>query len=159
MGLRLDELDYYTLLGVNADASLADIKAGFRAFALRHHPDRFAGDAVCVAEATHIYRRGTEAYRVLTHPQQRRCYDEQYKQGKLRMEPQAAASARPSTRSGVPDAVHARARPFLARADQALVAGDLKQAKLNYQVALQHDPGSELLRQRLAEVESRLVQR
>ncbi|HET8934551.1 MAG TPA: DnaJ domain-containing protein [Polyangiales bacterium] len=152
MALQLDELDYYSLLGVTADASISDIKAGFRAFALRYHPDRFGGDE----EAARIYRRGTEAYRVLTHPQQRRCYDEQYKQGKLRMDPQTG-SARP--RSGGPDAVHARARPFLARADQALAAGDLKQAKLNYQVALQHDPGSELLRQRLAEVESRLVQR
>jgi curved DNA-binding protein CbpA len=153
MALPLDELDYYALLGVSADASVSDIKAGFRAFALRYHPDRHAGDE----EAARIYRRGTEAYRVLTQPQQRRCYDEQHKQGKLRMEPQVAGSVRP--RSGVPDAVHARARPFLARADQALAAGDLKQAKLNYQVALQHDPGSELLRQRLAEVESRLVQR
>lgn len=153
MSLRLDELDYYALLGVAADASVPDIKAAFRAFALQHHPDRHAGDE----EAARIYRRGTEAYRVLTHPQQRRCYDEQYKQGKLRMDPQSGGSARP--RSGGPDAVHARARPFLARADQALAAGDLKQAKLNYQIALQHDPSSELLRQRLAEVESRLVQR
>jgi curved DNA-binding protein CbpA len=159
MRLRLDELDYYALLGVGPDASLADIKAGFRAFALRNHPDCFAGDEQGVAEATYIYRRGTEAYRVLSHPQQRRCYDEQYKQGRLRMEPQAAASLRPSGRSGVPEPVHARARPFLARADQALSAGDLKQAKLNYQIALRHDPNSELLRQRLSEVDSRLAQR
>lgn len=158
--LRLDELDYYTLLGVTADASVPEIKEGFRAFALRHHPDRFAGDEGAAAEASRIYRRGTEAYRVLTHPQQRRRYDEQYKQGKLRLDPQiTSSSSRPSGRSGGPDAVHARARPFLARADQALAAGDLKQAKLNYQVALQHDPGSELLRQRLAEVESRLTHR
>jgi curved DNA-binding protein CbpA len=154
MALSLDELDYYALLGVSHDASLSDIKAGFREFARRHHPDRFAG----AAEAARIYRRGTEAYRVLTHPQQRSLYDQQVKQGKLRLEPQAAASVRP-VRSGVPEPVHARARPFLARADQALAAGDLKQAKLNYQVALQHDPGSELLRQRLAELESRQLQR
>jgi curved DNA-binding protein CbpA len=159
MGLSLDELDYYALLGVSSNASLGEIKAAFRAFALRHHPDRFAGDGAGVAEAARVYRRGTEAYRVLTHPQQRRCYDEQVKQGKLRMDPEAAASLRPSSRSGVSDAVHARARPFLARADQARAAGDLKQAKLNYQIALQHDPGSELLRQRLAELESRQAQR
>jgi curved DNA-binding protein CbpA len=154
MAIGLDELDYYTLLGVPPDAGIADIKAGFRAFALRHHPDRFAGDAQGAGRAAQIYRRGTEAYRVLCHPQQRRCYDELVKHGKKRMDPQTAASVRPG-RSGLPDAVHARARPFLARADQALAVGDLKQAKLNYQIALQHDPGSELLRQRLAELESR----
>lgn len=159
MGLKLDKLDYYALLGVTPDASLNDVKAGFRAFARRYHPDRFAGDEQNVADATRIYRRATEAYRVLTHPEQRRCYDEQRKQGKLRLDPQAAGSVRPSGRTGQPDAVHARARPFLARADQALAAGDLKQAKLNYQVALQHDPSSNLLRQKLAEVETRLTQR
>jgi curved DNA-binding protein CbpA len=159
MQLPLDQLDYYALLGVTPDASLADIRAGFREFARRHHPDCYAGDARSAAEASRIYRRGTEAYRVLTHPQQRRAYDEQVKQGKLRLEPQAAGSVRPGARSSAPEAVHARARPFLARADQALAAGDLKQAKLNYQVALHHDPGSELLRQRLSEVESRLAQR
>lgn len=158
MTLGLDELDYYALLGVPADASVADIKAGFRAFAQRHHPDCFAGDAQGAVEAAQIYRRGTEAYRVLCHPLQRRFYDELVKRGKKRMDPQTAASVRPG-RSGVPDAVHARARPFLARADQALAADDLKQAKLNYQIALQHDPGSELLRQRLAELESRQVKR
>lgn len=159
MGIELDNLDYYALLGVPPDASLADVKAGFRAFALRYHPDRFAGDAGNVAEATRIYLRATEAYRVLTHPQQRRAYDALIKQGKLRLDPQTAESARPSGRSGQPDAVHTRARPFLARADQAMAAGDLKQAKLNYQIALQHDPTSELLRQKLAEVETRLTQR
>lgn len=158
MAPGLDELDYYTLLGVPADASLTDIRAGFRAFALVHHPDRFAGDAQAAVEATNVYRRGTEAYRVLCHPEQRRCYDEQLKLGKKRMEPAAAAGVRPG-RSGVPEPVHARARPFLARADQALAAGDLKQAKLNYQIALKHDPGSGLLRQRLAELESRQTQR
>ena len=158
MALGPDELDYYALLGVRQDANLTDIKAGFRAFALRHHPDCFAGDAHAAVEATRTYRRGTEAYRVLCHPQLRSSYDEQLKLGKKRMDPQVAASVRPG-RSGVPDAVHARARPFLARADQALAAGDLKQAKLNYQIALQHDPGSGLLRQRLAELESRQPQR
>jgi DnaJ-class molecular chaperone len=159
MGIELDKLDYYALLGVAPEASLADIKAGFRAFAGRYHPDRFAGEERHVVEATRIYRRATEAYRVLAHPQQRRYYDEQLKLGKLRLDPQTAGSARPNARSGRPDAVHTRARPFLARADQALAAGDLKQAKLNYQIALQHDPSSELLRQKLAEVETRLTQR
>jgi len=154
MGLGLDELDYYALLGVREDASVTEIKAGFRGFALRHHPDCFAGDAQAAAEATRIYRRGTEAYRVLCNPQLRSSYDEQRRLGKKRLDPHATASVRPG-RSSAPDAVHARARPFLARAEQALAVGDLKQAKLNYQIALQHDPRSGLLRQRLAELESR----
>lgn len=163
MARSLDELDYYTLLGVSSEASIDAIKAAFRTFARRFHPDRFAGDAQRVAEATRVYLRATEAYRVLSHPEQRRTYDELRRQGHVRMDPQAARrSLRPSMPPGhgvssVPPP--ARVRPFVARAEQALGTGDLKQARLNFQIALQHDPGNELIRQKLAEVEAQLKSR
>lgn len=34
---------YYALLGVSPGASTEDIQAAFRAAALKHHPDRWAG--------------------------------------------------------------------------------------------------------------------
>ena len=37
---QLDKLDYYTLLGVESDATTDEIKRAFRKFALRYHPDR-----------------------------------------------------------------------------------------------------------------------
>jgi DnaJ-class molecular chaperone len=160
MTIRLDELDYYALFGLTQGATVDAVKAGFRAFARRYHPDRFAGDAAQVAEATRIYLRATEAYRVLTQPEQRRIYDACLQQGQLRMEPLGAVgnprSQRPSQKSTRPDGVLARARPFVARAEQALLAGDLKQARLNYQIALQHDPENSKLRHKLTEVEGRL---
>jgi curved DNA-binding protein CbpA len=159
MARHLDELDYYALLGVPADASVDAVKAGFRELARRFHPDRFAGDAARTTEATRIYMRATEAYRVLTQPDQRRIYDASLPQGQLRMPPQGSAAARsqrPSQSSSRPEPVQSRARPFVARAEQALAAGDLKQARLHFQIALQHDPGSALLRNKLTEVESRL---
>jgi curved DNA-binding protein CbpA len=150
----LDDVDYYGLLGVPADASLDAIKSGFRAFARRFHPDRFAGQPEHVAEATSVYRRATEAYRVLTNPDQRRFYDEQRAEGRKRLDLDAV---RRSTRpSGAPSAAtehySARARPFVAQAEQALRAKNYKQAKLNLQIAVQHEPHNELLRQKLAEV-------
>jgi len=163
MARSLDELDYYALLGIPSEANLDAIKEAFRSFARRFHPDRFAGDAQRMAEATRVYTRATEAYRVLTHPEQRRTYDELRRQGQLRMDPQAARrSLRPSMQPGrgassVPPP--ARVRPLLARAEQALAAGDSKQARLHFQIALQHDPGNELIRQRLAEVEAQLKTR
>ncbi len=39
---RLEELDYYTLLGVERDADPSQIRKAFRAFARRYHPDRHA---------------------------------------------------------------------------------------------------------------------
>lgn len=150
----LDDVDYYGLLGVSADASIDAIKAGFRAFARRFHPDRFAGQPEHVAEATSVYRRATEAYRVLTNPEQRRLYDEQLAQGKKRLDPDASRrSVRPSGAPGQSaETYSARARPFVAQAEQALRAKNFKQAKLNLQIALQHDAHNESLRQRLAEV-------
>ncbi|MET0386355.1 MAG: J domain-containing protein [Polyangiales bacterium] len=154
---QLDELDYYALLGVAPDATIDAIKAGFRDFARRYHPDRFAGDTQRTADATRVYVRATEAYRVLLHPEQRRVYDESLREGQLRLGPQSnRRSQRPVSGTPQGDAVHARARPFLARAEQALASGDRKQARLNLKIALQHDPGSVLLREKLAEIEASL---
>jgi len=158
MARALDELDYYTLLGVAASASVDQIKAGFRAVARRFHPDRFAGDPRRQAEAMRIYLRATEAYRVLTHPEQRRLYDVQLRDGQLRLDPETATrSQRPSqVVGGGEGGLAPRARAFVLRAEQARAADDLKQARLNYQIALQHDPGSRWLRRKLDEVEGLL---
>jgi DnaJ-class molecular chaperone len=158
----LDDVDYYGLLGVPADANVDAIKSGFRAFARRFHPDRFAGQPEHVAEATSVYRRATEAYRVLTNADQRRLYDEQRAQGAKRLDPDAVRrsvrpTARPSGAPGSAETFSARARPFVVQAEQALRAKNYKQAKLNLQIAVQHEPNNELLRQKLAEVTSLAV--
>jgi molecular chaperone DnaJ len=50
--------DYYTVLGVPREATLADIKKAYRKLARRHHPDRNNGDPA----ATERFRQITEAY-------------------------------------------------------------------------------------------------
>jgi curved DNA-binding protein CbpA len=157
MQRSLDELDYYTLLGVAPDAKADDIKLAFRNFARRFHPDRHLGDPARAEQATRIYRRATEAYRVLMNVAQRRVYDDELSRGQLRMPSDALRrnSMRPSGSPG-PDGYSPRARPFVARAEQALKSGDPKQARLNFQIALQHDPNSAALRQKLAELDALL---
>ena len=39
---RLDDVDYYTLLGTRRDATADDIKQAFHSFAKKYHPDRAA---------------------------------------------------------------------------------------------------------------------
>ena len=63
--------DYYSVLGVPADAALADIKKAYRKLARRHHPDRNNGDPA----AAERFRQITEAYEVLTDPVRRQAYD------------------------------------------------------------------------------------
>ena len=54
--------DYYTILGIPADATLADIKKAYRKLARRHHPDKNPGDPA----AAERFRQITEAYEALT---------------------------------------------------------------------------------------------
>jgi curved DNA-binding protein CbpA len=83
---KLDALDYYTLLGVSDDAPEREIKRAFRKFARRYHPDQHAGAPDDKREkAMRIYRRGSEAYQVLTDPESRKTYDEALRRGMVRL--------------------------------------------------------------------------
>lgn len=63
--------DYYKLLGVERNASDADIKKAFRALAMKYHPDRNKDDA----EAEAKFKEVNEAYDVLKDPQKKAAYD------------------------------------------------------------------------------------
>ena len=63
---------FYEVLGVNQDATVAEIKKSYHTQALRYHPDKSGGDE----EATEMFRRVQEAYEVLSNPLERRYYDD-----------------------------------------------------------------------------------
>ncbi len=87
-GDRLDLLDYYTLLSVEPTATADAVRHAFHRVALKYHPDNHTGGGPeRLARANQIYRRGAEAYRVLSNPQTRREYDAQLARGALRYEP------------------------------------------------------------------------
>jgi molecular chaperone DnaJ len=64
--------DYYTVLGVNRDASEDDIKKAYRKLAMKHHPDRNPDDK----GAEEKFKEAKEAYEVLTEPRKRAAYDQ-----------------------------------------------------------------------------------
>jgi hypothetical protein len=64
--------DYYTLLGVSADAPSSAIKATFKKLALQYHPDVYKG-----ADAHERMRLILQAYQTLNDPAARRQYDVQ----------------------------------------------------------------------------------
>ena len=64
--------DLYIILEVARAASVADIKKSFRRLARRFHPDVNPGDR----NAEERFKRISEAYEVLSHPDKRHFYDE-----------------------------------------------------------------------------------
>ncbi|KAJ8611501.1 hypothetical protein CTAYLR_010485 [Chrysophaeum taylorii] len=60
-------MDHYEVLGVSAGCSDAEIKKAYRRLALKEHPDK-GGDP-------ERFKRISEAYAVLSDPQQRQAYD------------------------------------------------------------------------------------
>ena len=65
------EKDFYKILGVSKDVSDADLKKAYRKLAKDFHPDRNPGNASAEARFKDI----SEAYDVLSDPNQRREYD------------------------------------------------------------------------------------
>lgn len=172
---RLDKLDYYTLLGITDDVTTDAIKAAFRSFARRYHPDRFV-DATDEKrdQATRIFRRGSEAFQVLTDESQRRAYDRLLAQGKLRLtedtrasaevevramnkpKPRPAAEAAPAETAATNPIRNEKARAFFQHAVEAAKAQDWATAWKALRAANHHEPGNAFLETRFRQVDAML---
>lgn len=65
--------DHYRTLGIHPKATTEDIKSAYRALARTHHPDADPDNPYAAAR----FREIADAYAVLSHPAQRRRYDEE----------------------------------------------------------------------------------
>jgi len=82
-------MDYYAILRVKPNATPAEIKSAFHEFALSCHPDRYVSDTKETrTAAAEVFKRGVEAYTVLSRPALRTKYNEGLKAGKNRYNPQ-----------------------------------------------------------------------
>ncbi len=87
----LEHLNYYDLLGLAADTEPDDLQRRFHELSLQLHPDRHTrlrGRAPHVWEKINaVYKRLSEAYKVLVDPPRRRSYNLGLRRrGKLRLE-------------------------------------------------------------------------
>jgi len=69
--------DYYEVLGIDRNANESELKTAYRKKAIKHHPDKNAGDK----QAEEKFKEAAEAYEVLRDSRKRQIYDQYGHQG------------------------------------------------------------------------------
>ena len=140
----LEGATYYGILNVSPEASEAAIRDAFHVFALQYHPDRYVGESREDAKlAMEVFKRGTEAFVVLTDAAIRPLYDDGLKRGHLRYiageAAQAALDALPKVKTLEQIAQKPKAKELAMRADRLLVADKVEAARILLSDAVQED--------------------
>jgi curved DNA-binding protein CbpA len=160
--LLLDDLDHYELLRIPREATYDDVKRAFHEFANTFHPDaqtsRSAEERLALDA---IFKRGTEAYAVLTDAVQRARYDEQlvatYSGSVAPSHRVPSAAPVGPQKSRLSDHVHsASALPHARRAEELLEEGKLAAAREQLATASRIEPENDLLRAYLRHIEAEL---
>ena len=165
----LDKVTHYELLGVQPDAGADALRHAYQGFAATFHPDaHMHRSREERASVNTIFKRGTEAYRVLSDPALRARYDDDQagrsggaSAGSGAMPAAARASStfpgarkteapKPGLSSNIAGRLEdfvrqVRARPFAQQAEALAKKGEHAKAKLQLKLAISMDPGNEVL--------------
>lgn len=157
---NLTSRDYYELLGISRQVNGAAIKDAYFQRSIDFHPDRYMqlDDQELQRRIYEVFKRVTEAFKVLSDPDARAAYERQL-----------AADSQPSLRyEDLGRAKHSVAedeqilasspagRKYAHFAELAERNGNLKSARMYFTLASQCEPNNEALRERLDELTRRL---
>ncbi len=148
----LNQYSYYELLNLQPNATADQIRAMFHRMALSMHPDRHhtSEDSDLRKKLYVIYKRVSEGYRVLMDPDNRQEYDAMLQEGELRLvRKEKKAAGGPLPENQIKD--H-NARRFFVIGLKAEREGDLASASLNYKFALDMEPDSSVIQERMRRV-------
>jgi DnaJ-class molecular chaperone len=131
----LDRVDYFTVLGLKHGASSEQVREGFHQFALKYHPDQWVDEPEWQAQALTVFKRGTEAYRVLMHAVLRARYEQALRRGELRLAADEMFSGAEGPAATAEVALPSGAKPFYEKAVASLEKGDINGAKMHLMLA------------------------
>lgn len=158
---ELDTLDYYQLLKLPAGASVAEVKDAYFRSSVELHPDRFMQlpDDELRADIYEVYKRISEAFKVLINPETRARYDAMLSGADGPRTLRYLEHTRPplsDSEDPTADASTPAAKRYLHYANLAEAEGNLRSARMYLTLALQCEPHSAPLRSRLETVTQRL---
>lgn len=148
----LEELDYYQLLKISADADSTAIDPAYRTEARRLHPDRYAtvGDAPFRRKVNHVYRAVSDAYRTLRDADARRTYDQELAEGRRRMDDAARKEAEAAAAAAANPELAARTDKggkYWKLALQCYKDADYNGAVMQIQFALTFEPDNDVFKE------------
>ncbi|NNC17443.1 DnaJ domain-containing protein [Corallococcus exiguus] len=158
---KLDQLDYFELLGLERTAVPGDIKKAFYKESRVYHPDRFfhLESKALKDQVNELYKRVTEAYYVLRDDTKRKKYLSDIagpdRAQKLRFtdasesETKAAAKKEQEEQIGT----HPKGRQFYTQAQKDLESGNPSAAERNLKMALTYEPANARYKEALAEAQ------
>lgn len=132
----LESTDYYALLGVAREADQKTVRNAFHQFALKFHPDQHVDEPLMHAMALRVFKRGNEAYKVLSSELLRKRYDVVRKTGGIRLPARDMQLPSEEVQREAEAPVPANAKPFYDLAQEAFKKGDYDAAKLHIGLAI-----------------------
>jgi len=118
--------NYYEILGLPKDASIADIKRRYRQLARKYHPD-VAKDKTAAAK---VFVQITEAYKTLVDPEKRWAYDATLAEpAPARPQPASSRPAGTARPAGHSQSSHTAVQKLIKDAEMAFIKRRLNEAK------------------------------
>ncbi|WP_244219410.1 J domain-containing protein, partial [Corallococcus interemptor] len=158
---RLDQMDYFEVLGLERTAAPGDIKKAFYKESRVYHPDRFfhLESKVLKDQVNELYKRVTEAYYVLRDDTKRKKYLTDIaspdRAQKLRFTDASEAETKAAAKKEQEEQIgtHPKGRQFYAQAQKDLEAGNPSAAERNLKMALTYEPSNARYKEALADAQ------
>lgn len=151
----IDELDYFQILKVNQNASPEEIKEAYFRESRQYHPDKFYNEAPDLArKVTTIFKRITEAYKILSDPETRTVYTKSISSADRLKNLRYIHGVQ----GGMPKEDEGQTpmgRKYFQMGKVAFNNMDYKGARINFQLAAKMEPKNETFKEYMAKVEEK----